>query len=151
LSLASAGLASACFCKGHICAPLAPLPPPHGSLAVTVIIAGTARAVGGGGDTIDGRLAGEAAQHCQLASRPSVLPHRTNLSHDPSIGPRTSFALACLSRCTEGLAPNEATRAWGTEMLLRDCRIYGPAWQNVTRPGILREGGNRYYLERHDS
>jgi len=45
----------------------------------------------------------------------------------------------------EGIAPNEAARAWGTVMLLRDCKVYGDAWHNVTRPGVLKEGGNRYY------
>ena len=45
----------------------------------------------------------------------------------------------------EGIAPPPAARAWGTEMLLQDCKVYGEAWPNITRPGILREGGNRYY------
>ena len=47
----------------------------------------------------------------------------------------------------EGLAPGPAARAWGTELHIRDCRIYGTAWPNVTRPGILKEGRNRYYVE----
>jgi hypothetical protein len=47
----------------------------------------------------------------------------------------------------DGIAPGPAPRAWGTEMVLEECRVFGEPWHNVTRPGILREGGNEYYIE----